>query len=602
MWRGPIHPGTEARGPRAGRPPRLRAALIPFILFLTQPAPAPAQAGTRVKVRIEGVEGALERNVRAVMEIARAAENGPMPRARAGQLHNRAEQDIGVALEPFGYYRPGVEKSLKQEGDELVARYVIDPGPVVRLRTVSVELSGPGADAPAFREAAAAFPLRAGDTLRHVPYEAGKLLLLQVSSDSGYLDADFDTSVVHVDRERGSADITVRFRTGPRFRFGPVTFEQDILDPAFLRTRVAFRPGDPWQQHRLLELQTALAEDPYFARVEVLPRREAADDSLRVPVRVVLEPRSRQEIEVGLGYGTDTGPRGRTASLWRWLNRRGHHAEAELRLAFLEQSATAQYKIPAVGHPTGLVTFAAGYARRDPRTSDSRALTGAVKFLRRRLGWRETLSLSYQRESFEVGLERGVANLLILGGSWERSRKDERVFPRRGLTTRAAVQGSRSGLVASTSFLRLEAGADAIYGFARRMRVLARTDLGYLFTGEFGELPPSIRFFTGGDRSVRGFAHQDLGARDPLGNVVGGSALVVGSLEVDFQVHNNWTVAVFTDAGSATHRLGFGDLEQGVGGGIRFISPVGPIRVDAAFAVSRPGAPFRLHLSVGPDL
>jgi translocation and assembly module TamA len=102
-------------------------------------------AEARVKVEIQGVEGLVERNVRAVLELARMAENGPLPRARIGQLHQRAERDIGVALEPFGYYRPEVEKSLTENGGgEVIALYVIDPGPAVQLRTVQVELLGPG--------------------------------------------------------------------------------------------------------------------------------------------------------------------------------------------------------------------------------------------------------------------------------------------------------------------------------------------------------------------------------------------------------------------------------------------------------------------------
>jgi translocation and assembly module TamA len=559
-------------------------------------------AEARVTVEIQGVEGPVERNVRAVLELARMAENGPLPRARIGQLHQRAERDIGVALEPFGYYRPEVEKSLTENGGgEVIARYVIDPGPAVQLRTVKVELLGPGKDLPAFVRAANEFPLQAGDTLRHLAYEAGKLRLLTIASDSGYLDADFDTSAVFVNRDDGTADAVVRFSTGDRFRFGPVRFEQPILADATLRKRIPFKEGELWTQRRLMEFQTGLAEDPFWARVEVIPEREQAE-SLAVPIKVVLEPNNRREIELGAGYGTDTGPRVRAGTLWRWFNVRGHHAQAEVKLATVEQSLSAQYTIPGVGHSTGNLAFAAGYARRDPSTSQSRILTAAARLSRGRLSWRETLSLSYHRESFGVGVDSGVATLLLAGGNWERSRRDAGPITRRGLRTRVELRGGMDRLVSSTSLLQVKLGADAVRGLLPKMRILVRADVGYIFTGEFRELPPTVRFFTGGDRSVRGFRYEGIGARDSLGNIIGGQALVVGSLEADYQVLPSWALAVFTDAGNAESKLTLRNLERSVGTGLRYLSPIGPIRVDVAFAVSRPGTPMRLHLSLGPDI
>jgi translocation and assembly module TamA len=131
--------------------------------------------------------------------------------------------------------------------------------------------------------------------------------------------------------------------------------------------------------------------------------------------------------------------------------------------------------------------------------------------------------------------------------------------------------------------------------------VLARVEAGHIFTGQFRQLPPTLRFFAGGDQSVRGFGYETLGSRDSLNNVIGGSSLIVGSVEAEWRFLPRFAIAVFTDAGNAF--TGFPlSLEQGAGLGLRWLSPVGLIRVDGAFAVSRPGAPFRLHVGIGPDL
>jgi translocation and assembly module TamA len=571
-----------------------------FAVILVVPAGRVA-AQSKVRVEIEGVDAELERNVRAVMEIARAAENGLMTRDRIDRLHVRANDDIEQALQPFGYYQPRIEKSLEPDGNEFVARYVVDPGAQIHLRTVEITLTGAGRDDPVFLDAKAAFPLQAGDPLRHALYENGKLRLLTVASDSGYLDADFDTSAVRVDIATGTADVRIVFDTGERFRFGPVWFDQDVLDERLLQTRVPFQPGAPWQQHKILEMQVLLSEDPYFARVEVLPRRDSAQ-GLEVPIRVALVPHPRREYEFGAGYGTDTGPRGRAASYWRRLNRRGHFGRADLKLSTVEQLATAEYSIPAVTHPTGTLTFFGGYVRRVPESNRSNTATIGTRLTRKRFGWRETWSLQWQHEDFAVGVDTASSVLFMPGTGWERSRTDHVVFPRRGYRVQFQGQGSLDGVLSNATFLKAGVSGKIVQGLLPQFRVLARAETGRIFTKNFHVLPATIRYFTGGDVSVRGFGYQDLGTRDSLGNIIGGQSLITGSLEVDFWPTARGGIALFTDAGNAMQHFDLGDLEYSIGAGIRYLSPLGMIRLDGAFPVSAPGRAFRIHISVGPDI
>jgi translocation and assembly module TamA len=550
------------------------------------------------------VNGDAQKNVRAVLQIARAAEAGKVTPARIRELHHRAEGDIKLALEPFGFYRSTVQSSLDKVDGAWVARYVITPGPAVLVRTVDVRLSGPGAQAPAFRKLVEDFPLHPGDTLLHLPYQTAKLAFLTVATDSGYLDAKFDSTDIKVDRTASTADVQLLFDTGPRFEFGPVSFEQDVLDPRFLETRVSFKQGEPYRGDKLLELQTALEQDPYFRRIEVIPRRDLAR-GVEVPIEVQLEPRKPREYEVGVGYGTDTGPRGRFAVAWRRLNRRGHSAEAEIKLSPVEQSISTQYRIPAVGSPTGMLTFLAGYALLNPTVSTSRTVLIGTRLSRQRFGWNEALSLTYQHEAFRVGVDSGTTDMVIAGASWERVRADDQVFPSKGFRLRLSLQGSPGGL-ASPSLGQIEAMATLIHPIAKGTRVLLRADVGRIFTSDFRALPPTLRFFTGGTETVRGFGYLELGPLDNEGNVIGGPILEVASAELDHKIFNRWAVAAFTDVGNALNSFTLsvkqGALEQGVGAGIRWVSPIGLIRIDGAFAVTRPGTPFHLHLSIGPDL
>jgi translocation and assembly module TamA len=583
-------------------PPAPFLIAVAAATLLARPAAGQLSQGPhQVTVEIEGIEGPVAANVRTVLAIARAADQGALTLDRAVRLHRTADADIGTGLEPFGYYRPRIRKSLREEGGGLIARYAIDPGPPVIVTRADIQIRGEGADDPAFSELVADFPLARGDTLLHLPYQNAKLALLTLAADSGYLVAAFDTSVIRIDRAESTAEIFIRFDTGPRYRFGPVAFHQTILDTGFLRTRVPFKQGEPYQRDKVLEMQQNLAEDPYFERVEVIPRPERAE-SLLVPIDVDLVPRKPQAYEVGAGYGTDNGPRGRAAARLRRLNRVGHHAELEVVGSFIEQSTSLQYMIPAFAHPKGMLTLVAGYAILNPSTSSSRTMLASARLSRPRLGWRETFSLSYQREAFRVTSDSSTSTLLMPGASWERTRSNDRLFPTSGLRTRLELQGAHDGLLSSASLFRVSLAAKAIQGFGDRIRLIARTDLGRIFTSEFRDLPPTLRFFAGGDQSVRGFGYRSLGPLDPKGRVTGGPNLVVGSIEMDYRIMPRWAVAVFTDAGNALDDFSLKLLEQGVGAGIRWISPIGMIRIDGAFPVSEPGSKFRLHLSIGPDL
>jgi translocation and assembly module TamA len=582
-----------------------RLATVAGALALGVPGPAQlmAQEDTpaRLKVEIAGISGAGARNVRAVLSIVRAEGEKGLTLARIRQLDRRAQGEIETALEPFGFYSPVVVSSLQQRGGTWVAHYTISPGPAVRVRRVDIQLSGEGADAPIFRKAVTDFPLHQGDTLRHLPYEAWKLALLTVASDSGYLKAAFDTTALNIDRTEAVGDILVRFTTGPRFRFGPVTFNQSVLDPSFLATRIPFREGRPFQQQQLLQLQQNLGEDPYFAMVEVIPRPERAVN-LEVPIEVDLSARKPRAYEVGLGYATDNGPRGRVATTFRRLNRKGHYADAEIIGSLNEQSVSTRYNIPAFGNPTGVLTLLAGYAILNPTGSSTRTFLIGPRLARRRFGWRETFLVNYQRSSFGVGVDSGVAKMLLGGANYERTRSDSRIYPTQGIRTRVDAQGATRSLGSNVTFLQLHASAKAIKSVGPRLRLIARAEGGRVFTSTFRQLPPTARFFAGGDQSVRGYQYLSLGDLDSLGNVIGGRSLVVGSLEADYRFMSRFALALFFDAGNAMESFSLSGLRQGAGAGVRWISPVGLIRVDGAFALSLPGTPFRIHLSLGPDL
>jgi len=134
------------------------------------------------------------------------------------------------------------------------------------------------------------------------------------------------------------------------------------------------------------------------------------------------------------------------------------------------------------------------------------------------------------------------------------------------------------------------------------LRLLARVESGTTWIDSVEDLPASLRYFTGGDQSIRGYGFRELGPLNDDGTeVVGGRNLTVGSVEFDYLVRSNWRVAVFADAGNAFNNPDDFDFMRSVGFGVRWLSPVGPIRIDIAHPFNSDDA-FRIHVTMGPDL
>jgi translocation and assembly module TamA len=579
---------------------------LPFLLalgfaLLSPALHAAAKAKVKVKVEVEGVPRKLAENIHSSLSLENA-DKDELNEERIRSLHAKAPGEIDEALQPFGYYRSHVRSELRQEGDRWIAHYDVDAGPPVKIASVDLKVTGAGADDPRFREIAAGFPLRQGEVLYHPDWETGKKAFEDYAAEEGYLDAAFQASEVRVSLERYQADVVLHYNTGPRYRFGEVRFHQDVLKPELLTGYVKFKRGEPLNVNQVLELQSALADSPYWGRVEVVTRQDEAKD-LEVPIDVNLTPSKPVRFSGGLGYGTDTGPRARGILELRRLNSLGHRAEIDAIVSGIERGVKTSYLIPGAYPRTDLLSLNVAFDRLDTNTSLSDSGLVGATLTESRGGWRESYSLNFQRETFTVGLDHGTSNLVIPGVSLERVKADDRIDTTNGYRVRFSLLGADKSVLSDSTFLQGSIDGKIIRTLSDRNRLIARTQVGYTDTNDFRALPPKLRFFAGGDQSVRGFSYQSLGRKDEAGNTIGGETLAVASLEYERRFFAKWGAAVFYDTGNAAQSFsGLGSLARGAGFGLRWRSPIGPIRADVAWALSVPGHPIRFHLNIGPDL
>jgi translocation and assembly module TamA len=224
---------------------------------------------------------------------------------------------------------------------------------------VTVRVVGEGRDFPAVQQALTSVSLATGQRLVHGDYEHAKQSLFDAAYDNGFLDAQWRRSEIRVAPNRRQADVALVLETGRRFYFGETTVQQQALDPSFVKGYVNVEAGTPYDIQQLLDLQATLNDTDYFSRVEVRAPRQAAGDDQRIPVTVVTEPANPQKYTVGLGFGTDTGPRGKLGVLVRRINDRGHRLRADLQVSAIEHAIGARYEIPIRNYATDRLAFTA---------------------------------------------------------------------------------------------------------------------------------------------------------------------------------------------------------------------------------------------------
>ncbi len=579
---------------------RARRSIKPLYVGLLVLLLPRALLAAAVDVTVTGVGGEVRDNVLAALSIYQERSRTDLTDARIRRLHQRASEEIRAALKPFGYYRPRIETTLARDGEEWTAQYRIEPGPAVPVTTVEVNLRGEGADDSAFRALVEGFPLERGDSLNHAAYERAKRRFEALAAERGYFDLRFARHEIRLDLEAYTAAIYLEVDTGPRYRFGEVTVDQDLLDPELLARYVRLRPGDPYSTAALLDLQNALIGSNYFSDVQVEADPRAARDHA-VPVRVRLTPRKQNKYTFGLGYGTDTGPRGQIGWERFYLNPQGHRTRVELRGSQIEKSLTAGYFIPIRNPRTDQLAFTGGYEESDTATAVSERRRLAISRTTVRGRTLETLSLTHQREKFDLGAQSGSSSLLLPGVNWTRYWGEERIYTRQGARALLDLRGASERFGSDTSLLQARLHTKVIFPVSSFGRVLSRVEIGATRIDNFAELPASLRFFAGGDVSVRGYAYNTLGPTDASGGVAGGRHLLVGSVEYEQHIRGHWSAAAFYDAGNALNA--FSDrLREGAWVGIRWRTPIGQIRLDAARALSLPEPRWRLHLYIGPDL
>ncbi len=578
----------------------LRTIILGIVLSLQVGS---AMAEPKPEILIEKVDTKLAANIRHHLTIAKEPCSRPL--FLLERFRRRIDKEVDSAARALGYYHARIKRlELRQKDKCWQLKLAIDEGPRVRITSVNVRLKGQAATDPVFETLLQNLALKPGDPLDHSGYEKIKFQLKNLALRRGYFDAGFRVHELKVDVESNQAQIHLVFDSGRRYHFGPVRIQQDILDPQFVQRYVNLEPDEPFTSQDLTSLYRRFADSGLFRHIKIDTHPEEAESE--VPITVSLTAKKRHRYALGVGFDTNTGPRATFNYKNRYVTRSGHQFNMELRYTPVEPRATATYSIPLWDPLKESLRFNTGYRRQDVDSFLSDQATLNIVFTHLRKEWTETLSLNLNYEESQVAKEKVVQSLIIapVVGWTQKTAEVQNGLIHHGHKFDFKLRGGLSLLGNGAHFLKMQMFGRYVFSLPWKARLHHRWEIGAVATPRFGKLTASNRFFAGGDNSIRGYKYLSQGPVDDNGKVIGGRYLGVVSLEYEQTVYGNWGLALFVDGGNAYNHLKnlWRDRKFGGGVGLRWLSPVGLVRLDFAVPMNHEFEEFRIHFAIGPVL
>jgi len=580
----------------------MKALLIFFSLFCLS-ATLVLAGNLTLEIEVEPPELQEALQTALTLPVALAASEQPNKRWLR-HFQKQLPQKVAETLQPLGYFASQTRTQLEtQSADQQRLKVHVHAGEPIHIDRLDLKITGPGAELEKVQQLIRGFPLQRDGVLRQDLYEQGKALMLQDVVELGFLDAQFTSHQIRVYQTDYRSEVTLHLDTGPRYAFGPTTFSSDTSYPErFLRRFLSHQEGEVYSYEKLGQTQLNLINADLFQKVAVAPQRDQAAAE-RIPISVALDPAPRHQWRPGIGYGTDTGAR--VSLRYRNLNlfRNGHELKGDLLLAQYQQSLVTTYIIPDLDRLDSQTQLRVGFDREESDSYLSRELFSELEYQRaisnRLVG---ALFMRLTQEYSEVGQEETRDQMLLPGARLQWHSRNSKQAGQTGLFASVEVKGASDSLLSDTSLLQLKTQASSRFPLLETFIALIRLQGGTTWHDDpLRELPVSLRFFAGGDRSVRGYGYQTLGPEDSAGEVVGGKHLLVANFELEKHLTEKWGSAIFYDLGNAFDSFADYELAQGAGIGIRRYTPIGPIRIDLARQIGESNPRWRVHLSIGFD-
>lgn len=547
------------------------------------------------------------------LELQRYRAVTDLDEAELARLILLAERNVRNLVGTLGYFSPSIH--IAREGgvnERPVIVVAVDPGEATHVGPVAITFAGdiassPDADAQAQRNGITRdWRLPGGQPFTQDAWSSAKTQALRQLVARRYPAGKLAGSLADVDAPSHTASLRVDLDSGPLYRLGALQVSGvERYDPVLVPRLARLGVGEVYDQNRLVEAQQRLAASGYFDSAYVFINPES--DPQAVPVQVQVREAKLQKIILGVGVTTDSGPRASVEHTHQRVPGIGWRAVTKLQLE--KKSPFAQTEWTAIPDEDNWRWGALG---RIERINDGALVTQAqrLRFGRSQVG--ETIDrniyVQYDRANVQGTGQAGNASSATGDGSaltanyvWTGRYFDSLPFPNRGYALGFELGAGTTLGQDRQPFTRTVGRWMGIKPLAQG-RIAMRAEAGAVLARDTANIPATQLFRTGGDNTVRGYGYRDIGIALPNGVVGPGRYLAVGSVEWQRPItlkgrSSEFENTVFIDAGAVADKPQDLRPSFGIGTGLRWRSPIGPLQIDLAYGLKVQQA--RLHVSVG---
>jgi translocation and assembly module TamA len=583
----------------------MRRAFLALVLILCLAPARRAEADISYKTEIVGVDDrALARDLHNTSQLVQLESR---PAASEVALTRRAEADrerLDTVLRAAGYYDATIAFDIDAASDPARVRVTIDPGP--RYTLASVKYVTPDGSPPPLieRYAPIAFGLKVGEPATAKPVLEAEQRIVRILAEHGFPLAKVSNRRTVVDKATKTMDVTYTVEAGPIAAFGPVTITgtRDV-DPDYVRRRIAWGEGNAFDVRFIERTRRDLIASGLFSTIRIRTAEAVGADG-RIPVAIEVTERPFRSIAGGLNYDTSLGASGRI--YWEHRNLFGN---AE-RLRFTgevgekRQGLVGDFRRPDIAAVNqDLVASALAEKENLDAYNRRRALISSGFEQKFSDVWSGGASLQAERTHIEEPARTFDYTLFGLPLFVRRDGANDLLDPTEGSRqsfTTTPYYGPELSFVSS----RLQGSAYRALDGDNRYVIAGFAAIGSIFGESLDSLPKDKRLYAGGGGSVRGYGFQKAGPLDSAGNPIGGRSSLELGAELRIKVTETIGVVPFLEGGNVYNST-LPDLGEkllyGTGLGLRYYTPIGPIRFDVGIPLDRrrEDDAFQIYISIG---
>ena len=567
------------------------------------------------------VRGTLERH----LELQRFRNLPDLHANELQRLLGAADANARELLGTLGYFAPTITVELKETPDAKAAPrtvvVTVEPGPQTRIASADITFTDGSAGHTEAEDARGSlrqqqrvqrdWSLSPGQPFTQSAWDAAKADGLRQLQARRHPTARIASSRAEIDADQHEAKLSVTYDPGPAYRFGPLRVQGgERYDPDGARRLARLPTGAVYDEAEMLDAQLRLASSGYYDAVFLTLDTEGSADPQAAPVVAQVREAPLQKIVFGPGFSTDSGARLSLEHIHNRLPGIGWRAVSKLSLDRETKLASTEWT--ALPDNNGWRWFAGGQVQRedtgDYETNSGRLRSGRSKSTKA-IDRSYFLQYDYANSQGLNAPPSGTAVSINYG--WTGRYFNNLTAPTRGhgiavelglgTTLRPERDPFVRTLVRWQAFIPAGRVQDDA-GQGRNARIAVRTEAGAVLARDGAQVPVTQLFLTGGDTTVRGYGYRSIGARTDNGQLYGGRYLAVGSVEWQRPIvykgaMTDWESTLFVDAGAVADKVGDLSPRVGVGAGVRWRSPVGPLQADLAYGVKTKDV--RLHLRLG---